>query len=91
MTPAIPPDAKRVVLAAVVPCEQCLGTGTRHCGVEDCSSGGEHPCTFCLSSGTRTIVTDIEVEPVRHWCDEDYNHTSKVCSPDEAMCWRPKP
>lgn len=61
MTP-IPPDAKRVVLAAVVPCEQCLGTGTRHCGVEDCSSGGEHPCTFCLSSGTRTVVTDIEVE-----------------------------
>ena len=62
MTPAIPPDAKRVVLAAVVPCEQCKGTGVRHCGVVDCSTDGEHPCTFCLSTGTRTVVTDIEVE-----------------------------
>ena len=64
MADAIPPDARKVVLAAVVPCEQCKGTGVRHCGVVDCSTGGEHACTFCLSTGTRTVVTDIEVEQV---------------------------
>lgn len=54
MTP-IPPDAKRVVLAAVVPCKKY--------GVGDCLRLRYYgACDGCNADGTRTVVTDIEVE-----------------------------
>jgi hypothetical protein len=53
MTPAIPPDAKRVVLAAVVPCAQRF---------TECRDRA-YRCEQCNGDGTRTVVTDIEVEP----------------------------
>ena len=64
MTPAIPPDAKRVVLAAVVPCGQPCPDDYEPCdrGRHHCVTRPE-PCSRCRGDGTRTVVTDIEVEP----------------------------
>lgn len=58
MTPAIPPDAKRVVLAAVVPCSFCVD-GDVAAADEDAPI----MCHKCNGIGERTVVTDIEVEP----------------------------
>ena len=78
MTPAIPHDAKRVVLAAVVPCDECKGTGCDELTVADYEAAGididlddddlgtpeyADDCFDCDGTGTRTVVTDIEVEP----------------------------
>lgn len=52
MTP-IPPDAKRYVIAAVVPCGQ---------GYSECRDRA-YRCEGCNGDGTRSVVTDIEVEP----------------------------
>ena len=77
MTPAIPPDARKVVLAAVVPCERCKGTGCDELTVADYEAAGididlddddlgtpDHAddCFDCDGTGTRTVVTDVEVE-----------------------------
>ena len=76
MADAIPPDARKVVLAAVVPCERCKGTGCDELTVADYEAAGididlddddlgtpDHAddCFECNGDGTRTIVTDIEV------------------------------
>ena len=58
MTPAIPPDAKRVVLAAVVP---CWDRRQRELGWP-CWDEDRDRCPGCLGDRTRTVVTDIEVE-----------------------------
>ena len=78
MADAIPSDAKRVVLAAVVPCERCKGTGCDELTVADYEAAGididlddddlgtpeyADDCFDCDGTGTRTVVTDIEVEP----------------------------
>ena len=78
MADAIPPDAKRVVLAAVVPCERCKGTGCDELTVAEYEAAGididlddddlgtpeyADDCFDCDGTGTRTVVTDIEVEP----------------------------
>ena len=61
MTP-IPPDAKRVVLAAVVPCV-CDGTDVDR---QACAANIYDACFVdgdrCNGDLTRTVVTDIEVE-----------------------------
>ena len=72
MTPAIPPDAKRVVLAAVVSCPTCEGSlsvgepGYTYYGIPE--PGSYEACPDCMDdhgipTGTRTVITDIEVEP----------------------------
>ena len=53
MADAIPPDARKVVLAAVVPCAEW--PERKSCTHEFYS------CVGCLRDGTRTVVTDIEV------------------------------
>jgi hypothetical protein len=78
MTPAIPPDARKVVLAAVVPCERCKGTGCDELTVADYEAAGididlddddlgtpeyADDCFECNGDGFRSVVTDIEVEP----------------------------
>ena len=75
---AIPPDARKVVLAAVVPCDKCKGTGCDELTVADYEAAGigidlddddlgtpeyADDCFDCDGTGTRTVVTDIEVEP----------------------------
>ena len=95
---AIPSDAKRVVLAAVVPCERCKGTGCDELTVADYEAAGididlddddlgtpDHAddCFECNGDGTRTIVTDIEVEP-------RYVVVVVPGGPTETW-WRPKP
>ena len=74
---AIPPDARKVVLAAVVPCDECKGTGCDELTVADYEAAGididlddddlgtpeyADDCFDCDGTGTRTVVTDIEVE-----------------------------
>jgi hypothetical protein len=72
MTPAIPPDARKVVLAAVVPCPTCEGSlsvgepGFTYHGIPE--PGSYEACPDCMDdhgipTGERTVVTDIEVEP----------------------------
>ena len=78
MADAIPPDARKVVLAAVVPCDKCKGTGCDELTVADYEAAGididlddddlgtpecADDCFDCDGTGTRTVVTDIEVEP----------------------------
>ena len=100
MTPAIPPDAKRVVLAAVVSCPTCEGSlsvgepGYTYYGIPE--PGSYEACPDCMDdhgipTGTRTVITDIEVVPVRHWCGEGYNFYSaeEKCEPDQADYWKP--
>lgn len=70
MTP-IPPDAKRYVIAAVVPCGQ---------GYSECRDRA-YRCEGCNGDGTRTVVTDIEVEP---------RDVVPPGGPTETW-WRPKP
>ena len=88
MADPIPPDAKRVVLAAVVPCERCKGTGCDELTVADYEAAGididlddddlgspeyAFDCSDCDGIGTRTVVTDIEVEhrPGLHFVEGD--------------------
>ena len=80
---AIPPDARKVVLAAVVPCDKCKGTGCDPArllefyvpkvsleegidiDLDDDDLGTPEyadDCFDCDGTGTRTVVTDIEVE-----------------------------
>lgn len=70
MTP-FPPDAKRVVLAAVVPCPACRGEKyvTRLVSFGPFASEGNQRrrCESCRDedgkpTGLSTVVTDIEVE-----------------------------
>ena len=70
MTP-IPPDAQRYVIAAVVPCGQ---------GYSECRDRA-YRCEGCNGDGTRTVVTDIEVEP---------RDVVPPGGPTETW-WRPKP
>ena len=96
MADAIPPDARKVVLAAVVPCERCKGTGCDELTVADYEAAGididlddddlgtpDHAddCFECNGDGTRTIVTDIEVEA---------REVVPPGGPTETW-WRPKP
>ena len=96
---AIPPDARKVVLAAVVPCDKCKGTGCDELTVADYEAAGididldddelvylwenADDCFDCDGTGTRTIVTDIEVEP----------HAVVVVVPGgpTETWWRPTP
>ena len=95
---AIPPDARKVVLAAVVPCDECKGTGCDELTVAEYEAAGididlddddlgtpDHAddCFECNGDGTRTIVTDIEVEP-------RYVVVVVPGGPTETW-WRPKP
>ena len=95
---AIPSDAKRVVLAAVVPCERCKGTGCDELTVAEYEAAGididlddddlgtpecADDCFDCDGTGTRTVVTDIEVEP-------RYVVVVVPGGPTETW-WRPKP
>ena len=81
MTPPIPPDAKRVVLAAVVPCV-CDGTDVDR---QACAANIYDACFVdgdrCNGDLTRTVVTDIEVES---------RDVVPPGGPTETW-WRPKP
>ena len=98
MADAIPPDARKVVLAAVVPCDKCKGTGCDELTVADYEAAGididlddddlgtpeyADDCFDCDGTGTRTVVTDIEVEP-------RYVVVVVPGGPTETW-WRPKP
>ncbi len=92
---AIPADAERVVLAAVVPCE--VAGDPYYCTGRD----DDTPCRWksCNGDGTRTVVTDIEVvryktddgqawgaDPDRGWepsehADADAGDGCLVCAP----------
>lgn len=61
MTTPIPPDARKVVLAAVVSCDTTT-FGKPLCEA-DCWLSPNEACVDCNGDGTRTVVTDIEVEP----------------------------
>ena len=60
---AIPPDAKRVVLAAVVPCDATTCSDPCDGLVGSPCSDDPNVLDRCNGDGTRTVVTDIEVEP----------------------------
>ena len=96
MADAIPPDARKVVLAAVVPCDECKGTGCDELTVAEYEAAGididlddddlgtpeyADDCFDCDGTGTRTVVTDIEVEP---------RDVVPPGGPTETW-WRPKP
>ena len=62
MTP-IPPDAKRYVIAAVVGCDKCAGTGRLPAPKSRPPATYTLRCHHCDGEGERVETTDIEVEP----------------------------
>lgn len=58
VTPAIPPDAKRVRLSYDISCKECNGTGSAFTD----SDGNKWQHRLCEGKGEITVVTDIEVE-----------------------------
>lgn len=67
MTDGIPDNAIGYRIAAIVPCDECQGSGDEY---EDSMSvvgipGGwlpVGPCHECDGTGTRVVVTDVAVE-----------------------------
>lgn len=83
----IPDDAIRVRLAFDVLCLDCNGTGDRYTDPD----GGKWICSTCLGHGTRTVVTDVEVEPSdAYGCRRLYNGSieERRLRPGDSPLWR---